>query len=98
MDAVQSEITEIARTATEERRQLTETEIQRLQDLFTQMRQLTEQELAYQQAYQDAVKSSAETLASTHSGTAEEYATSAQKIINSAVQTRDAVVEKAYSQ
>lgn len=98
MDAVQSEITGIARTATEERRQLTETEIQRLQDLFTQMRQLTEQELAYQQAYQDAVKSSAETLASTHSGTAEEYATSAQKIINSAVQTRDAVVEKAYSQ
>lgn len=98
MDAVQSEITEIARTATEERRQLTETEIQRLQDLFTQMRQLTEQELAYQQAYQDAVKSSAETLASTHSGTAEEYATSAQKIINSAVQTRDTVVEKAYSQ
>lgn len=98
MDAVQSEITEIARTATEERRQLTETEIQRLQDLFTQIRQLTEQELAYQQAYQDAVKSSAETLASTHSGTAEEYATSAQKIINSAVQTRDAVVEKAYSQ
>ena len=98
MDSVQGEITEIARTATEERRQLTQTEIDRLDELFQQLEELTAQELAYQQAYQDAVKNSAEALAATHEGSAEEYASSSQKIINSAHETAQAVIDKAYEQ
>lgn len=98
MDSVQGEITQIARTATEERRQLTQTEIDRLDELFQQLEELTAKELAYQQAYQDAVKNSAEALAATHEGSAEEYVSSSQKIINSAHETAQAVIDKAYEQ
>ena len=38
MDAVQTEISEIARLASEERRELTDSEIQRLDELFQKMR------------------------------------------------------------
>lgn len=98
MEAVQNEITEIANTATEERRKLTQSEVDRLDELFSKMRELTDRELEYQRAYQDAVKTSAETLAATQEGSAEEYASSSQKIVNSAIQTRDQVVDKAYAQ
>lgn len=98
MDSVQGEITQIARTATEERRQLTQEEIDRLDELFQQMQELTAQELAIQQAYQSAVQSSAEALASSHEESAEEYAASSQKIINSAHETAQAVIDKAYEQ
>lgn len=98
MESVQSEITQIAKTATEERRSLTESEIQRLDELFDQMRELTAAELEIQEAYADAVKSSAESLAKSYEGTAEDYAEASQKIINSAEETRQNVIDKAYSQ
>lgn len=98
MESVQNEITEIANTATEERRKLTQSEVDRLDELFSKMRELTDRELEYQRAYQDAVKTSAETLAATQERSAEEYASSSQKIVNSAIQTRDQVVDKAYAQ
>lgn len=98
MDAVQSEITQIARTATEERRGLTETEIQRLDELFSKMRELTAQELAIQKAYATAVRDSAKSLADTYDGNAQEYAEASQVIINSAYETKDSVVSKAYEQ
>ena len=98
MDEIQSEITSIAEKATEERRKLTQTEIDRLDELFAQMRELTSQELAYQQAYQEAVQTSAEALKNTYDGTAEGYAASAQTIMNSAYETKDAVISKAYEQ
>lgn len=98
MESVQNEITEIANTTTEERRKLTQSEVDRLDELFSKMRELTDRELEYQRAYQDAVKTSAETLAATQEGSAEEYASSSQKIVNSAIQTRDQVVDKAYAQ
>lgn len=98
MDSVQSEITQIAKTATEERRNLTESEIKRLEELFQQMQDLTAQEIAIQQAYASAVKDSAQSLASTYEGSAEDYAQASQKIINSAYETRDSVVDKAYEQ
>lgn len=98
MDSIQSEITQIARTATEERRSLTEGEIQRIEELLQQMQELTAQELAIQQAYATAVKDSAQSLASTYDGSAEEYAESSKKIINSAYETKNAVIDKAYEQ
>ena len=98
MDEIQREITSIAEKATEERRNLTQTEIDRLDELFAQMKELTAKELAYQQAYQEAVQTSAEALKNTYDGTAEGYAASAQTIMNSAYETKDAVVSKAYEQ
>ena len=98
MDAVQSEITQIAQTATSERRELTQAEIDRLDELFEKMRELTARELKYQMAYQTAVQDAAQALATSHQGTAEEYKTSSAKIINSANETRDTVVNKAYEQ
>lgn len=98
MDAIQGEITQIARTATEERRNLTEIEIQRLDELFSKMRELTAQELAIQKAYASAVRDSAKSLADTYDGNAKEYAEASQTIINSAYKTKDSVVGKAYEQ
>lgn len=43
MDEVQTEITEIAQLATDERRELTSSEIQRLDELFQKMHELSEQ-------------------------------------------------------
>lgn len=54
MESVQSDITEIARRAAEERRALTAGEIQRLDELFAQMEQLSQRQLEMQKAYQDA--------------------------------------------
>lgn len=45
MEEVQGQITEIARTASERRRDLTEEEIQKLEELFEQMRNLAKGEL-----------------------------------------------------
>jgi hypothetical protein len=42
MDSVQTEIIEIAKSATEERRQLTQSEIDRLDELFQKMRDLSQ--------------------------------------------------------
>ncbi|WP_346928330.1 hypothetical protein [Clostridium sp.] len=98
MDEVQSEITEIARAATNERGSLTESEIQRLDELFVEMQELTQRELEIQEAYQDVVKDRAEVVADTHAGTLEEYQTYSQKLINSAEETREAVIQKADEQ
>ena len=55
MDAVQTEISEIARLASEERRELTDSEIQRLDELFQKMRDMSQQELDFYKARQDVV-------------------------------------------
>lgn len=98
MDSVQSEITDIARTATEERRGLTESEISRLDELFQQMRDLAAQELAIQEEYQAAVQDQAQVLAQSHDMSIDEYEEYAQTLINSAQQTKDQVISKAQEQ
>lgn len=98
MNEVQSEITEIARTAKDERGSFTESEIQRLDELFTEMHKLTEKELEIQSAYQDVVRDRAKVVADTHAGTLEEYQTYSQTLINSAEETREAVIQKANEQ
>ncbi|MEG2412562.1 MAG: hypothetical protein RSA29_17205 [Clostridium sp.] len=98
MDSVQSEITEIARTATNERRSLTESEIQRMDELFAEMQKLTQRELEIQAAYQQVVQDRAQVLADTHTGTIEEYQTYSQTLINSAEETKQAVIAKSDEQ
>ncbi len=73
MDEVQTEITEIARHAKEERTSLTEEEIQRLDDLFAKQKELADEQLKVQEAYQGVVKDMAKDLAANHDLSLEEY-------------------------
>lgn len=98
MDEVQSEISEIARTATEERRELTQTEIDRLDELFVKEKELADQQLKIQQEYQGVVKDMAEDLAENHDLSLEEYNSYAQQYINTAEETRDNTVKAAEEQ
>ena len=98
MDSVQSEITKICKDASDNRRELTGGEIQRLKDLFEEMHKLAEQELAIEQAKQGVVTSQAEALNSAAGISLDEYTQRAQKLANSAEETRTKVIDKAYEQ
>ena len=95
MDSVQAQITQIMKTASDERRGYTQSEIEALQDLFAQMRALSEQELALQQSYQEAVVTQASALLETQNLTAEQYTTYAAQIAAQATATKDAVIASA---
>lgn len=98
MDSVQGEITEIARLAADERRELTDGEIQRLDELFQKMHELSEQELALEEAKQGVVTTQAKALNDASGISLEEYTQRSQKLVNSAEETRTAVINKAYEQ
>ena len=98
MDSVQSEITEIARLAAEERRNLTGEEVQRLEDLFEEMHKLSEQELALESAKQEVVTTQAKALNEASGLSLDEYTERSQKFANTAEETRNAVIEKAEEQ
>lgn len=98
MDSVQSEITEICRLAAEKRGELTEGEVQRLEELFQTMHSLSEQELALEQSKQGVVTSQAEALNNAAGISLDEYTQRAQTLTNTAEQTRTSVINKAYEQ
>lgn len=98
MDEVQTEITEIARRAKEERTSLTEEEIQRLDDLFAKQKELADEQLKVQEAYQGVVKGIAEDLAANHDLSLEEYQAYATKYTATAEKTRDDTVAAAEAQ
>ena len=95
MSEVQTEITEIAKRATEERRELTQTEIDRLEELFAKEKELADQQLQVKQEYQNVVKDMAEDLVANESITVEEYEAYAQQYINTAQTTRDEAIKVA---
>ena len=98
MDNVQSEITAICSAAAEDRRELTGGEIQRLDELFQKMHELSEQELAIEAAKQDVVKTAAEDLSSAAGVSIEEYQERSAAIASTAEETRSSVVDTAESQ
>lgn len=98
MQEVQDEITEIARLATEERRGLTQTEIERLEDLFAEQKKLADQQLKVNQQYQSVVKDTAEDLVNNHDITVAEYEEYAADIIKSADETRTKTISAAQSE
>ena len=95
MSEVQTEITEIAKHATEERRELTQAEIDRLEELFAKEKELADQQLQVKQEYQNVVKDMAEDLVANESITVEEYEAYAQQYINTAQTTRDEAIRVA---
>lgn len=98
MDSIQKQITDITGTYVDERKQLTDSEVQELDRLFEKMHEQADKELEYQQAYQSATEERARLLAENYQGSAEEYAAASQKIINTAEQTRENVIAKAEEQ
>ena len=98
MDEVQTEITEIARHAKEERTSLTEEEIQRLDDLFAKQKELADEQLKVQEAYQGVVKDMAKDLAENHDLSLEEYEAYSSEYTATAEQTRDDTVKAAEQQ
>ncbi len=98
MDSVQSDITKICKNAADERRELTGGEIQRLDELFQKMHELSDQELAIEEKKQGVVVSQAEALNNAAGISLDEYEQRAQKLANSAEETRVAVIDKAYEQ
>lgn len=98
MDSVQSEISEICRLASEERRKLTDSEVQRLDELFQKMHELAEQELAIEQAKQTVVTDAAEDLCNAAGVSLDEYTERSKKIANTAEEQRSSVISKAEEQ
>lgn len=98
MQAVQSDITEICRNAADERRELTGGEIERLEELFQKMHELSDQELALEKSKQEVVTTQAKALNDAAGISLEEYNQRSQTLINSAEQTRNEVIDKAYEQ
>lgn len=98
METVQSEITDIARRAKEERTQLTEDEITRLDELFAKQKELADEQLRVQEAYQGVVKDMADDLVANHELSLAEYESYAQQYIGTAEKTRDDTVKAAEEQ
>ena len=98
MDSVQSEITEICKNAAENRKELTGGEIQRLEELFKKMHELSEQELAVEKAKQEVVTVQAEALNKASDISLEEYTQRAKELTNTAEETRSTVISKAKEQ
>lgn len=95
MDEVQEEITEIARVASEERRDLTQKEIDRLDDLFKKMSELAQQQLEVQQAKQDIAIDRANQLKDATDLTAEAYEEEAARVIKASEETSQGVKDYA---
>ncbi len=91
LENIQKQITEIARLRTEQRRELTQKEIDRLNELFAKMGELSQAELDMMSQKQDAVKVMAE---HTDNMTKQE----AEDLIKSATDTKDEVISLAKQQ
>jgi len=91
IEEVQKNITEIAQRAMEERRDLTQAEIDRLNELFGKLNELTEQELEYAQKQQNIAMA----MAQVEDDITQE---SAAKLVATAQSAKDQVVELANKQ
>lgn len=91
ISAVQEQITEVAKLAAEQRRALTQQEIDRLNELFEKLNQLTQQEMEFATTYQEAVINMAQ-------ATSDYSKENAQSLIKDAQDTKDTVLAAAKSQ
>lgn len=86
MQEIQDGITEIARTAAEERRGYTEEEIQQLDEYFARLKELKDREVEIQQNISKAITQQAQTNAETFQGSLEEYKIQSQQWVKTATE------------
>lgn len=101
MDDVQAGITNICKTATEERRGYTEQEVQQLDEYFTKLRNLKNRELEIQKQQSEAIAQQAKIDVENFKGSFEEYQTMSQNWIKTAEEQKAAtvkIIEKAATQ
>ena len=92
MDEVQKGITDICRTATEERRNYTQGEIKQLDEYFQKLRELNQREIEIQQQISTAISQQATTNAQTFQGSLDEYKIQSQEWIKTATEQRDKTI------
>lgn len=95
MEDIQQQINEIAGTYSDERKELTNGEIQKLEELFEKMRELSKQELELTKGYQNAANTKAEIFIESFNGTGNEYLDEMQSYIKGATEARDKVIAAA---
>lgn len=98
MQTVQQGITNICKTASDERRDYTQEEIQQLDNYFDRLNELYQQQLAIEQVRSKAILQQAETEAQTFSGSLEEYKAKSQEWIKTAQEQSDTIIAKAKEQ
>lgn len=93
MDEVQKGITNICKTASDERRGYTQEEITQLDEYFTKLRELNQREIEIQQQVSGAITQQAVTNAETFKGTLEEYKIQSQEWLNTAEEQKAKTIE-----
>jgi len=93
MDEIQSAITTICKTASDERRSLTETEIERLDKYFEKLRELKDREIEIQNQISKAITQQARTNAETFKGSLDEYKIQSQEWIKTAEEQSEKTIE-----
>lgn len=89
MYEIQKGITTIAETASNERREYTQSEIDQLDSYFEKLRELKDKELAIQQQIASAITLQAQTASESFSGSLEEYKVLSQEWIKTAQEQAD---------
>lgn len=92
MNEVQQGITNICKTASDERRGYTQEEITQLDEYFQKLRELNQREIEIQQSIAGAITQQATTTAETLQGTSEEYKVQAQEWIKTAQEQKDKTI------
>lgn len=93
MDSVQNGITQICKTASDERRGYTQEEITQLDEYFNKLRELKNRELEIQQSISSAITQQAQQEAQAFEGSLEEYTIKSQEWIKTAEEQRDKQIE-----
>ena len=93
MDEVQKGITNICKTASDERRGYTQEEITQLDEYFTKLRELNQREIEIQQQISTAITQQATTNAETFKGSLEEYKIQAQEWLKTAEEQKTKTIE-----
>ena len=90
---IQNGITQICKTASDERRGYTDEEITQLDEYFTKLRDLKNQEIAIQSSIATAITQQATANAESFQGSLEEYKVQSQEWINTAIKQRDITLQ-----
>lgn len=93
MNEVQTGITKICKTASDERRDYTQEEITQLDEYFQKLRELNEREIQIQQSISQAITQQAVTNAQTFQGSLEEYKIQSQEWLHTAEEQKAKTID-----
>ncbi len=93
MDEVQKGITNICKTASDERRGYTQEEITQLDEYFQKLRELNEREIQIQQSISQAITQQAVTNAEVFQGSLEEYKNQSQEWLKTAEDQKNKTID-----